>query len=154
MCYQFGVFPEWWSITYRFNEIIIHFYIAGLYISNCVRKKQNIFYIYKTIHHDHKDTCKIYLLYIMYRYKFYILAVVFNEWNAAIKTDISLHVLWISKSRIYAPAITLLFLKTIIIIIYRTKGLYSKIFRIISNYNANLPNHHKDTGKKFVITFT
>lgn len=47
--------------TYRFNEIIVHFDIAGLYISNCVRIKETeyISYIYKTIHHGHRDTWKI-----------------------------------------------------------------------------------------------
>lgn len=66
--------------TYRFNEIIVHFYIAGLYISNCVRIKETecISYIYKTIHHGHRDTCKIYLLHVMYWYKFYVYIVVFN----------------------------------------------------------------------------
>lgn len=69
--------------TYRFNEIIVHFYIAGLYISNCVRIKETeyISYIYKTIHHGHRDTCKNYLLHVMYWYKFYVpvYIVVFNE---------------------------------------------------------------------------
>lgn len=66
--------------TYRFNEIIVHFYIAGLYISNCVRIKETeyISYIYKTIHHGHRDTCKNYLLQVMYWYKFYVYIVVFN----------------------------------------------------------------------------
>lgn len=66
--------------TYRFNEIIVHFYIAGLYISNCVRIKETeyISYISKTIHHGHRDTCKNYLLQVMYWYKFYVYIVVFN----------------------------------------------------------------------------
>lgn len=66
--------------TYRFNEIIVHFYIAGLYISNCVRIKETeyISYIYKTIHHGHRETCKNYLLHVMYWYKFYVYIVVFN----------------------------------------------------------------------------
>lgn len=66
--------------TYRFNEIIVHFDIAGLYISNCVRIKETeyISYIYKTIHHGHRDTCKNYLLQVMYWYKFYVYIVVFN----------------------------------------------------------------------------
>lgn len=66
--------------TYRFNEIIVHFYIAGLYISNCVRIKETeyISYIYRTIHHGHRDTCKNYLLQVMYWYKFYVYIVVFN----------------------------------------------------------------------------
>lgn len=66
--------------TYRFNEIIVHFDIAGLYISNCVRIKETeyISYIYKTIHHGHRETCKNYLLHVMYWYKFYVYIVVFN----------------------------------------------------------------------------
>lgn len=69
-----------YEVIYRFNEIIVYFYIVGFYIFNCVRIKEieYISYIYKIIYYGYRDICKNYLLQVMYWYKFYVYIVVFN----------------------------------------------------------------------------